>query len=242
MHDQKLREIPGLVAHWDMTVQELPNGEMVLPEANGKPEFMGYLAPGVDAGAQSKQGEPVAVPSANELLFGEALSLDFDNQDVFVVKGNETLDSLNKDFSISFWARFYPSEDTHFVLSNGEEGFRFGFKYSRAYLTLHDYKRENPMQLSKGFDDMQDLLDNMWMHIAWTVSEDGKTHKIYVNGEYQSEVKLGSAIPLIGGDFIIGGSEHGVEEYRQLFNGDVDEIRIYDRQLTEEEIKLLAIY
>jgi hypothetical protein len=70
-----------------------------------------------------------------------------------------------------------------------------------------------------------------WTHLA--VTYDGATQKLFVNGVHKSSVARTGTIatstnPLqIGGDSIWG----------QFFQGDIDEVRIYNRALTQPEIQ-----
>jgi Concanavalin A-like lectin/glucanases superfamily len=83
----------------------------------------------------------------------------------------------------------------------------------------------------------------LWFHAAATVDAAG-TARIFVNGE---EVKrnLKDGRPSLGGGsnpLIIGGGINGpdAEFVRELFQGALDELLIYDRALTPEELVSLA--
>src|SRR4029453_16821751 len=71
---------------------------------------------------------------------------------------------------------------------------------------------------------------NTWSHVAATYN--GSMHRLYVNGAQVAAVsrsgKIGaSAKPLrIGGNAILG----------EWFSGTIDEVRVYNRALTAEEI------
>ena len=71
-----------------------------------------------------------------------------------------------------------------------------------------------------------------WYHLAATF--DGSEAKIYVNGELNnSELYPTATIRNSFDDLYIGSKEAGGE----FFNGDVDELRIYNRALSGDEIQ-----
>jgi hypothetical protein len=75
---------------------------------------------------------------------------------------------------------------------------------------------------------------NEWTHVAVTFSEN--TITLYVNG-----IKGGSGIVSLnttGNSNYIGRSNH-TDAYN-YFNGNIDEVRLYNRSLTQEEISYLA--
>lgn len=73
-----------------------------------------------------------------------------------------------------------------------------------------------------------------WHHVAWTY--DSATTKLYVDGDedYSSTYSTG---PLGGGALQLVRIGGGPNNY---YNGDLDEVYIYDRALTQEEIQILA--
>lgn len=73
------------------------------------------------------------------------------------------------------------------------------------------------------------LLPDTWTHIA--VSSDGEEARLYVDGELDGS---GPALPVwaTDGDLRIGGSQSLAG-----FEGLIDELRVYDRVLTDEEIR-----
>jgi hypothetical protein len=77
------------------------------------------------------------------------------------------------------------------------------------------------------------ITDNEWVHLLGTY--DGSTIKLFKNGVLVSSVSFG------GGTYTtnpveIGRRIHGATAY---FNGLIDEVRIFNRALSEEEIKFL---
>lgn len=82
-----------------------------------------------------------------------------------------------------------------------------------------------------GIDAENRLPPGEWSHLA--VTSDGETLRLYVNGEVVESGPGGIAVPS-GGDLQIGGNLVWGEE--DAFKGLIDEVRLYDRTLSEAEI------
>jgi hypothetical protein len=81
------------------------------------------------------------------------------------------------------------------------------------------------------------LQDNIWYHVAGTY--DGRTAKVYVNGILENSVeKSGPVLPSTGGAIKIG-QESAAGEDPEFFNGLIDEVELYSRALSAEEIATL---
>ena len=81
------------------------------------------------------------------------------------------------------------------------------------------------------------LQDNVWYHVAGTY--DGSIAKIYVNGILENSVeKSGPLLPSTGGAIKIG-QESAAGEDPEFFNGLIDEVELYSRALSAEEIATL---
>ena len=75
------------------------------------------------------------------------------------------------------------------------------------------------------------LPTNTWSHIA--VTYDGATLRLYVNGTLVSSQARTGAISTSTNPLQIGGDSI----YGQFFQGAIDEVRIYNRALTQAEIQ-----
>jgi hypothetical protein len=77
-----------------------------------------------------------------------------------------------------------------------------------------------------------------WKH--WTVTASGENVRFYSQGVYRGSIPYPPAVP---GDLFIG--RHwwmdGVLRYSTRFQGEVDDLRFYNRALTEEEVRQLHV-
>lgn len=102
---------------------------------------------------------------------------------------------------------------------------------------------DNRAGFSLSLDNWTDVLtspnpipNNEWTHIAGTF--DGSIAKLYVNGVLSnSQAQEGVITSTTQGPLYIGATRHGYDEF---FNGQIDEVEIFDRALSDGEI--FAIY
>jgi len=85
-----------------------------------------------------------------------------------------------------------------------------------------------PQEWLVGKTDMTRFLGK-WVHVATVY--DGKEHKLYVNGKLDASVKKGGAIALNDENLTIGWVDNN-----RYFDGVIDEVKIWSKGLTEEEI------
>lgn len=78
---------------------------------------------------------------------------------------------------------------------------------------------------------------NTWTHLAATY--DGSSQRLYVNGELAGTRPQAGSISTSRGKLRIGGNSISGDEY---FTGYIDEVRVYNRALTQAEIALDSKY
>jgi hypothetical protein len=86
------------------------------------------------------------------------------------------------------------------------------------------------------------LVENRWYHVVGVIDSDDEIMKIYINGANVAEIRdqnLSSGIRDTTGDLIIG-NDFGASGATGPFKGVMDDLRIYNRALSEEEIRILA--
>ncbi|MHC4168793.1 MAG: LamG domain-containing protein [Planctomycetota bacterium] len=90
---------------------------------------------------------------------------------------------------------------------------------------------------------MTKLPDNEWIHIAVTVKENSLINEdyvtLYLNGEVDNDVATGgnAALEMAAGNDVTIARRHTSGRW---FDALIDDVRLYSRELTPEEIKMLA--
>jgi len=75
---------------------------------------------------------------------------------------------------------------------------------------------------------------NVWYHLVGTY--DGAKAKVYVNGKLEAEYSFAITIAGTTQPLLIGNRQKG---YAYFFSGTIDEVRIYSRPLSQDEICML---
>ena len=147
-------------------------------------------------------------------VYGDALEFD-GVDDVVVVKDYPTFEITE---NMTFMAWFQPTD----TLTN------------RAFIVKHDsfyvsFGEQNQLKFGVQPQDVSvestDNIRSRWYHFA--VTFDGKTMRIYINGQLNSELQNDVSIAPSEADLVIG----------QGFSGSIDEVRIYNKALSEDEIE-----
>lgn len=148
------------------------------------------------------------------------------------VKDNESL-ALSDEVTLEAWVNV-----TQFVTNGGI--ITKGTITPRLQLLTVDGGRWKGVILSEGgWVDMygSDNETGLWYHLAMVVDERGPEGLIvYCNGEPVGEPKDSSGVGDVSsdGDLVIGWDEGG---WKEFYRGIIDEVRIYNRALTDEEIE-----
>jgi hypothetical protein len=77
--------------------------------------------------------------------------------------------------------------------------------------------------------------DNAWRHVTWTISPDG-VNNLYINGTFASTFNTNYPSAVTRNINYLGYNEFG----NPLFNGAIDDFRVYNRVLTINEAQLLC--
>jgi hypothetical protein len=163
-------------------------------------------------------------------------ALDFDGVDDYVgIVNSSSLDNLN---ALTFEAWIYPRVNAHWhVISKGTGSKRL---YSEAYMSTLDLTgrvRYQPTHAyAKSIDNIVTL--NSWQHVVMTWSTTDDTLRVYHNGSEVSYSSLSAGAGTIEDDsshpYTIGARSD--LSTGCFFNGIIDEVRIYNRALSAQEI------
>ncbi len=146
----------------------------------------------------------------------------------------EKFDSQFDELSFSYWFNSADNSGKKFIFGTDyQSGSSFSTYYwaGQAGVSYYIQGQSGPMQIWGGVVPI-----NSWHHVAFTYG--GTTAKIYVNGELKSEesgVEIRRLKQRAGVPFYIGSRKN-----KENFFGKIDDIRIYKRVLSDDDI--LALY
>ncbi len=192
---------------------ETPNISTVTKDLGGNKRVLGA---GIDMGAYEIQ-ELVA-------------ALNFDGvDDKISFSSNNTVSGA---FTVQAWVRPTDFTKTMHVLSTkfaGGYGFDLQLKQGNA---IHANIGSANAWLSNTADVTYDYSAGRWMHIAYAVS--GTGYQIYVNGSLKQSGAFSGTPLLMDANHLLQLGYSGTEN--TYFKGDMDEVRIYNKALSAEEI------
>ncbi|MDO5971711.1 LamG-like jellyroll fold domain-containing protein [Flavivirga aquimarina] len=81
------------------------------------------------------------------------------------------------------------------------------------------------------------LNTNQWVHVAATYSDSNSIFNLYINGSLSKSVSITGALDSDSSSFTIGRQPDTDNSY---FHGYIDEVRVFDKALTENELKKMV--
>ena len=160
-----------------------------------------------------------------------------DIDDYIVVPDSNSLD-ISEDISISVWINLESISGLHPILSKGPTSGDYGYYMGGGsyYPPCQTSFQLYPSGGGTGFwlDSIETLSVENWYHLV--VTREGTSAKIYINGEIDNTGScFSSSIQTTDHPLDIGAHHY----YGDLFHGIIDEVRIYDRVLNDDEIEYL---
>ena len=179
-------------------------------------------------GAAIKEVDVSATPVDSTL----GLSLRFNGVDDHVAIPPA---ALNNAFSISAWIKTSSSADQDILAwGHTENGHRVEFKTSGGKLT---YQETDLVEGTPAVDNQQ-INSGRWEHVAVVVSND--TTRLYINGNAGSPVTGINQNPEVN-TLTIGACQNG-PDFLYPFSGNIDDLQLWNRALTAEEIRKNMFY
>ncbi len=167
---------------------------------------------------------------------GKALSFDGINEYINV-SNSYTLKT--QEFSISMW--LYPINSSEVnPISLSENNLNYGWTvYSNAPWTYGNFVVGNGTSYELATDFLKNVfVNNNWTHVILTMNST-KNLKLYINGVYIKQNQFSAPYQTVyyrsNDTFKIGGGR-GMSGAHSMFNGTLDEVKIYNRALSESEI------
>ncbi len=216
---------PGIEAYFShvQLEQKLYSSSFVIGARNGTvDDRSGYSNKGINYGAILTNG-----------IKGESKgALEFDGVDDYI---NLRLKQSgeNNSYAISMWIKVNQGHSNpSLILYAGGTG-RLWVRQDPNSITLNSY-------FGSGYDYWGSSVSTPkeeWFHIVGIFDKQGN-QSIYLNGELKTSRDLSSSshLPWDTGTFYLARNSGS---YYNYFNGAISDVRIYDRALSEEEIKLL---
>lgn len=177
----------------------------------------------------------------NGLVYNATLTTDrFYNSDkayyfsginsYIVVQHNSILNPLNA-ITLSAWVSLDNLNNNAVILGKGEDTIPgwYSLLYRPSYQSLC-FEINNGFGFTLGTGNQPSVYT--WYNIVGTF--DGSYISVYLNGQYKYKIYLAGSLKSNDFPLIIGNSTNGYS-----LAGKVDDIRIYDRALSENEIQML---
>lgn len=206
----------GLTGYWDF--------EGADPMAN-KADASGLTA--------TRSGDAASVQESDETEFGNVLRFGTRQAENAKMTIASALNSGGTEFSISLWVKNSSAQSDSvksIILQQSGNGRTLLYRQNGAYVTYIS-AADVTMGSSTGAD--------VWEHLVLVKTGDASSYQmtLYVNGEKEEEQSLNTGAVTEITDLIIGA--HKTASDTGQFVGDIDELRLYNRAVNEDEVAAL---
>jgi hypothetical protein len=234
----------GVAGNWSSSFSDQITPEVAAP--TGLVAYYAFNDNAQDMSGNGNHGQIFGAAFVNG-KFGKSLEFSNSNNTYVEVPHSESL-SPSKAVTISLWAKAYSYSTWHSCLlyKAGEEPTSDNFK-DRCYtlwltepLGVHFTSTPEGAVSQIRCDTIGGLYEvNKFVHVAGIVDTENHMMQIYINGsvaatcEYSGTIRGGNYPLRIGAPFLTLGDQSG-------FNGVIDEVKIFNRALSADEIRHLA--
>lgn len=177
-----------------------------------------------DSSGNGNDGNLVRDPEWVDGKFGKALKFSTAQRNKVEIPHSDSFATITEAVTMEAWVN----------PANFNAWFSFGVKGDITYGIFINPARYVRIHYSgdSTLDTPNNAINaNEWTHVVGTY--DGTTVRIYLNGEVKAKTNAGVAIPANASSYVIGGTQ----ESRDWFDGMIDEVKLYNRGLTEDEVK-----
>lgn len=193
----------------------------------------------------SNNGVVVGATLAPDMFGSPNKAYSFQGTNSWILTTDTDFPDGNKPRTVSMWVTFrsygIPSPTDTGLFSYGSGGANDTF-----YAILFGAARpNNPIAVGRSgggdFPQVEGTLLNHWYHIV--LSHDGSTSKIYLDGALKAMANR-TYDTILDGNFYIGSYTHifGWSENDPCVDGVIDNVRVYNRALTDEEVSQLFAF
>lgn len=220
----------GLVGYWDF---EEGGGQTVFDKSGSGNN--GTL--GLSSSADS--ADPIFGPGHDSL--GEnGTGLIFNGEEEYVNVGNGSSLDITDKFTIFGWVKLNTNIDssitTNKILIKFKNGAKIDFMTGAGRLYLHDAAGLSDTNVE--FSSQGTWSAGQWINFAMTYDSSASSpqQKMYLDGVMSRAQNNSGAMTVSTGNFWLG---YSVSSGSDAVDGTIDEIRIYNRALSEDEIRQL---
>jgi len=154
----------------------------------------------------------------------------FDGSQAYAEVSEDSAHDTGDSLSVSFWVLWNSSEGDHdLIVKDYQERVFAIYMYDES--TLRFWAMSDGSWIGSEYDVDFDPEMERWYHIVGT--RDATYQRLYIDGEKQYETEHGHGELDTGSDITFGGGGY------DFLDGSLDDVRIYDRALTETEIDYL---
>ncbi len=171
---------------------------------------------------------------------GNALVLNSDpDQITFLGQVNDEFDT--EDFTLGFYFKPKDSGTQYLISKRSDDCDNLDNVFFIRYAPLGDQRGTVNVVMRETADiaiSMIHTIDNgaCWQHLV-LVREKNKV-KLYINGEFVQEAGTDERIDIFNaGNLVLGGNECKDRSRERNFNGFIDDMRVYNRALDDDEIE-----
>jgi len=177
----------------------------------------------------NNNGAIVGNPQIVEGKIGQALS--FDGNDIVNMGNPEELNFGEEDYSIEAWIKTKESDVP--IITKMQSSNERGWQNK----VLEDGKFYNRIQVNNGNDTetTSAVNDLNWHHTVTVISRTGGRQILYIDGKSEANENIADVVGSVTNerDVIVGSYHDG----KKFFSGAIDEVRIYNRALSDGEIE-----
>ncbi len=163
--------------------------------------------------------------------YGGSMKFDAAKEDRLSIPAAEDLD-LEEEFTLEAWVRPESEAEEYALIMGKENSVSPHFAYVLYAQTPQNRAKAFFSEGAPGHLEAEGgaPAPRTWTHIA--VTDDGAHSRLYVDGKLVNTAEA-VAIPSTDGDLVIGGNK----AFSAFFDGEIDEVRVYNRPLDEAEIQ-----
>jgi hypothetical protein len=163
-------------------------------------------------------------------------ALEFDGYGDFLDCGNNPSLMISGAVSITAWIKVNNLDIDHKIAGN-QNGANGGYKmgiYSNNKVEFEIRTSGNSATLNRNVSGGTEIMQNVWYHVAGVYSQEDGYIRTYVNGNMDRQLATTDQLGASPGNLYIGCEPFNTGSYN--FNGIIDDVRLYNKPLTQNEI------